>query len=152
MKKTLYVCLALMLLVSLLLSACTNNESSKEPVETSTNKEAKGGEEEASNLTPPGEFPIVKEKVTLKVLVKQASQVEDYETNWFTQYLEEKTNVHIDCEVVPTKNADTKLNLMLSSGDYPDIIMNFDVSPSQQMIYGKQGIFLPLNDLIDNSG
>ncbi len=91
-------------------------------------------------------------KSTLKILVKGSASVEDFATNDFTKWLEEKTNVHIEWEVAPEKSANEKLNLVLSSGDYPDVIMGFGVSPTQMMIYGNQGVFLPLNDLIDKHG
>ncbi len=50
------------------------------------------------------------------------------------------------------QNAEEKLNLILSSDDLPDVIMNSPVTLSQLMIYGSQGMFLPLNDLIEDTG
>ena len=48
---------------------------------------------------------------------------------------------------MPEEEAESKLNLMLSSGDIPEIIFSI-VTPSQAALYGSQGLFLPLNDLI----
>ena len=62
-----------------------------------------------------------------------------------------KTNVHIEWEVVPEQSIQEKLNLVLASEDYPDVIMGLNISPAQ-MIYGSQGAFLPLNDLIEKQG
>ncbi len=54
---------------------------------------------------------------------------------------------------MPSDEALAKLNLMLSSGDYPDVIMGFgNISPAQLQVYGQQGIFVPLNDLIEKAG
>ena len=39
------------------------------------------------------------------------------------------------------------MNLVLASGDLPDVLMNLDISPTQQIVYGAQGIFRPLNDV-----
>jgi putative aldouronate transport system substrate-binding protein len=86
------------------------------------------------------------------VLVTGNSLIEDMNTNAFTKWMEEKTNVHIEWEIAPASNPNEKLNLVLASGDYPDIIMNFAISPTQQLIYGQQGVFLPLNELIDKYG
>lgn len=116
---------------------------------TETSREAAA---ESSNLTAPGTFPIVRDKVTLKVLLLPAANVEDYKTNEFTKWLEEKTNVHIEWEIAPISGAAEKLNLVLASGDYPDVIMNFNIAPTQQLIYGQQGVFLPLNGLIEQYG
>lgn len=60
--------------------------------------------------------------------------------------------MHIEWEVVPEQSMQEKLNLVLASEDYPDVIMGLNISPSQQMIYGSQGAFLPLNDLIEKQG
>lgn len=106
----------------------------------------------ADNVNPAGQLPIVKEKTTLKVLVKSVPQIEDFATNEYTKYLEEKTNVHIEWDVVPEKAAVEKLNLVLGSGDLPDVIMGFGISPTQQLIYGEQGAFLDLTPYINKYG
>ena len=47
-------------------------------------------------VTPPGEFPVVREPVTLTVFAGVRPAIPDIETNLFTQMYEEMTNVHID--------------------------------------------------------
>lgn len=143
MKRVLNTGLAFLLMISILLTACSNQEAS-----TGT----KDKKENEPIVTEAGTFPIVKEKVTLKVLVTGNSFVEDIKTNEFTKWLEEKTNVHVEWEVLPEQSASEKLNLVLASGDYPDVIMDAPISTAQLMIYGKQGVFLSLNDLIDKYG
>lgn len=111
------------------------------------------GEVEDVEVSPAGEFPITDKKITLKVLAGQRKFVEKYETNEFTKWFEEKTNVHLEWDVVPEgEDAKQKLNLALASGDYPDIFLNMPLTAAQLEIYGKQGVFQPLNDLIDNYG
>ncbi|WP_223829357.1 ABC transporter substrate-binding protein [Paenibacillus arenilitoris] len=78
--------------------------------------------------------------------------VEDYATNEFTKELEEKTNIHLEWTIVPQKNLSEKLNLTLASGDYPDILLGMGVNKTQEVAYGAQGAFLPLNDLIEKYG
>lgn len=107
---------------------------------------------EQIELTEPGTYPLVKEKTTLKVMVRGNPLVENFETNEFTKWYEEKTNVHIEWEIVPEQSMQEKLNLVLASEDYPDVILGLNISPAQQMIYGSQGAFLPLNDLIEKQG
>src|SRR5699024_2406165 len=114
--------------------------------------DSKTGNESSVEVTPAGTFPIVEEETTLKVMIRGNSLVEDFETNEFTKWYEEKTNVHVEFEVVPESNVEERLNLALSSGDYPDVILEMGVTPTQQMIYGKQGVFLALNDLIEEYG
>nr|WP_280518612.1 ABC transporter substrate-binding protein [Lederbergia wuyishanensis] len=130
-----------MIIFSLVLTACKSDK-------TGNSK----NENEKVELTEPGTFPITKEKVTLRVLVPSNQTVEDFKTNTFTKWYEEKTNVHIEWEVMPSQNTEEKLNLILSSGDLPDVIMSSPVTLSQLMIYGSQGMFIKLNDLIDDQG
>ncbi|WP_248930372.1 ABC transporter substrate-binding protein [Paenibacillus hamazuiensis] len=145
MKKTIVLVMALILSIGTLLSACSSQGGGTEPAKEE-------GKTAKAAVNPPGQLPIVNEKTTLKVLMKGSASVEDFATNEFTKWLEQKTNIHIEWEVTPEKTATEKLNLVLSSGDYPDVIMGFGVSPTLMMIYGSQGVFLPLNDLIDKYG
>lgn len=140
MKKYLTTGLSLVLGSTLVLSGC----GEKQP-ET-------GGAATGAAINPAGTFPITEEKTTVTIMVKGSNSVENFATNEFTKWLEEKTNVQIQWEVAPNKTADEKLNITLASGDYPDVIMGFAVKPVQLALYGKDGVFLPLNDLIEEYG
>lgn len=131
----------LLVLLSLLIVGCSNDK-----------KTEGAGEDYEHIVTKAGEFPIVEEEVTLNVLVKSNSLVKDFETNEFTKWYEEKTGVKVNWEVIPEEGVQEKLNLILSSGDYPDVIMDMPVSTAQMRLYGDKGVFLSLNDLIDEYG
>lgn len=103
-------------------------------------------------VTPAGEFPIVTEPVTLKILLSNGEQVSDFNTNAYTQWLEEKTGVDLQIDVVASTDAQVKLNLVLASGDLPDILLGFNPSSSLMAQMGAEGTFLPLNDLMDKYG
>jgi putative aldouronate transport system substrate-binding protein len=98
-----------------------------------------------------GTFPLSDEKVTFSVLIPSNDSVGsfEYEDNEFTRWYEERTNVHIEWQVVPREEANTGLNVRLASGDYPEILMSFNPEPAVQQLYGGIGTFIPLNDLID---
>ncbi|ACT01912.1 extracellular solute-binding protein [Paenibacillus sp. JDR-2] len=145
MKKTLALSLAAVL--AAMVTACSNGNGDNN-VAPSAN--TAGASAEASDAA--GTFPLSKDKKTLTVLAVQSPYVQDYETNDFTKYYEELTNVHVEWKFAPPQEAQEKLNLALTSGDLPDVIVGFGVSSAQQMVYGQQGIFLPLNDLIDKYG
>jgi len=82
-------------------------------------------------------------------MVPTQGNVIDFETNDFTKYYEDLTNIHIDWLVIPSGERETKVNLALASKDLPDIFTSCKISLSQQMVYGQSGAFLPLNDYID---
>ena len=101
-----------------------------------------------SEILLPIAEPLTEEKVTFSLLSVHNPEVTDYDDNRFTEWLEEKTNVHIEWQLVSEEEAATELNLILASGDIPEIIFGI-VTPSQEAHYGAQGLFLPLNDLIE---
>lgn len=146
MKKGFKAVFSALTAFSILLAGCSADKGQAE----GDNKKDEGAS--AIELTAPGTYPLVKEKTTLKVMVRGNPLVENFATNEFTKWYEEKTNVHIEWEVVPEQSMQEKLNLVLASEDYPDVIMGLNISPSQQMIYGSQGAFIPLNDLIEKQG
>jgi putative aldouronate transport system substrate-binding protein len=76
----------------------------------------------------------------------------DYDTNYYAQHLEETTGVKIAYEPVPLgDDGVTTVNAMLAGGELPHALMTgmglFSVS--QVAVYGQQGMFLPLDKLID---
>lgn len=122
-----------------LLGACGSGDSGRAPA-----AEPDAGEA----VSDAGVFPIVNDKLTLKVMIGANPAVEDFNTNEFTKYFEEKTNIHVEWEIATAE----KLNLALASGDLPDVIMSMNVTPEQQALYGEQGVILPLNDYIEKYG
>lgn len=142
MRKWLSVGLGLTLASTAILSGCADKGDSK----------GASGNSQKAAVTEAGQLPITNEKTTIKVLVKGSPFVEDFSKNEFTKFLEEKTNIHIEWDVAPEKSATEKLNLVLGSGDLPDVIMGFGVSPTQQLIYGSQGDFLDLTPYIEKYG
>lgn len=139
--------LSLLVGVSMLgsiLSACSSGGNDAQSSDTSNSN--------AVTVSEAGQFPIVDEKITLRVMTGANSAVEDFDTNEFTKYFEDLTNIHVEWEIVPASSVTEKLNLALASGDLPDVIMTMNVTPEQQALYGEQGVLLPLNDYIEKYG
>ncbi len=158
MKRKLSIFLIVVLCVSLIISGCTTRQQTNitegTPSQTQssgkTNNEVDKTEDD-SIVTPAGTFPIVQEKVTLSLLYAQNPNVEDIETNKFTKYMEELTNVKIEFQLVPQTDMSQKINLMLATQtDLPDIITGTTMSNDLLVKYGPQGTFLPLNNLIQD--
>lgn len=162
MKKSLVLIVSLCLVLSLLFVGCGGKKDAaptdEKPSENEqgTTKPDSGKSQDDTvggvKVSAPGQYPIVDKKVTLTVLIGGNPAVEDFNTNEFTKWYEEKTNVHAQFDVLPVKGGQEKLNLILASGDYPDVIMSAGLTASQIMSFGSQGVFIPLNDLIDKHG
>lgn len=92
-------------------------------------------------------------KETITVAVQMNEKGEYSDKNYAIKYIEDNTNVKLDFVALPSDagDADTKLNLMLSSGDYPDVIC-FNLNKQKMVKFGEEGIFIPLNDLYEEYG
>lgn len=149
MKKIVSLLLVLTLAISLLIG-CT----SKEPTNNPSSSSEPESQVENSNLTAPGTFPIVKDKVTIKVYT---ALQDDMSKNWFTQVYEEKTNVHIEWMSASFEEYKNKLSIMFASKEKFDLISGpnngltrFDRIEVNK--FGLQGVVMRLNELIDTQG
>lgn len=98
-----------------------------------------------ANVAAPGELPIVKEPIELTIGVMGSPKIENYETNAFTKFLEEKTGIKIKFYEFPGSGGAEKLNVMLSSGtELPEVICGFQISKSDFLKYAPEGVFVDL--------
>lgn len=130
-----------------LLSACGDSNTSEPGA--ATKPEGDAAPEQGEMFNEVGTYPIVKQPMTIKMFAPQLATIENMETNAYTKFLEEKTNIKIAWDLVPNNALKDRKQLMLASGDYPEVILHGDLSKEEQMKYGTQGVFIPLNDLIE---
>lgn len=100
-------------------------------------------------VNPTG-FPIVEEPIKLTFFAgKAASAPADWNALPVWKEYAKQTNIEVDFQLTPEESLAEKRNLVLSGGDYPDAFHTARLSPNDLMNFGGQGIFIPLNDLID---
>jgi putative aldouronate transport system substrate-binding protein len=136
---------SILAVVVLLASACGAPQQ-----ESATGSTTTGSATQAVAVAGAGEFPIVAEPITIKAFMCPTSMVRDYTDNEFTRWLEELTNIKLEFDIPPMSDAQQKLNLMLASGDLPEVIIGCNIRLDQLQILADQGVVLPLNDYIDN--
>ena len=66
--------------------------------------------------------------------------------------LSKKFNVTLKWDLAPTDALQDRRQLLLASGDYPEVFLHGKFTTSDLQTYGKQGVFLPLQDLIKQYG
>ncbi|SFT21288.1 extracellular solute-binding protein [Paenibacillus sp. BC26] len=133
MKKSIWVSLMIVLISSIVLSACGSN-----------NKEnaGAGNETKGNNAATEASGPI-----NIGFFAPQGKA--PLEDNEYTKLVEEKFNVKIKWDVAPTDALVDRRQLLLASGDYPEVFLEAKFTTGDLMTYGKQGVLIPLNDLID---
>ena len=136
------------LVCGILLASCgtgSTGESDKGKTDGTTGKEGN------VELGAPGEFPIVKEKISMTMMGPGVG-IAEWKDMPTMQTLAEKTNIEFDYITPPMADFPTKLNLAFASGDIPDVLFGTDannLTPAMEMDYGSQGILLPIEGYID---
>ncbi|MGI8351412.1 ABC transporter substrate-binding protein [Niallia circulans] len=140
-RKFITVTTALVMSASLL-AGCQKSASSDK-------KENKVTTESVDNVNKEG-FPIVKEPIDLTFFTgKYEPNLDDYEETLVFKKYQEKSGVNVTFNEVPFATLTEKRNLALASGEYPDVFYSSRIPSADLYKYGKQGIFMPLNDLIE---
>jgi putative aldouronate transport system substrate-binding protein len=140
MKKTLFSVLALLVILSMVLAAC----SGAAPAAPSGDTAAAG---DAGAAGP----------VTIRIFSPQ-DPTGDLTTNSFTKEAEEMFNIKFEWQTTPFdgNSAKEQRQISLASGDYPDLFMLIpwidQFSQLDLLKYGQQGVVIPLNDLIAQHG
>lgn len=134
--------LILLLTTILLLTACSSKEDvSKEDKSSSAKVEVnKEG------------FPIVDKEIELTLMAPGTGLAEWKDMPTLQEY-SKMTNINFEYTTPPLSDFQTKLNLAFASGDIADIIYGAgtdNLTPAMEVDYGKQGVLLPLEDLIDD--
>lgn len=97
-------------------------------------------------------YPIVDEPVTISVGYMRSPNAPAYGEMQVWQDFMKMTGVNIEFVEMPLSNAQETFNLMMATGSYPDVwygrIAGVEASNVAGM-YGPAGIFLELDDLID---
>jgi len=99
-------------------------------------------------MNPIGTLPIVNEPVTLSVFIGH-NPGWDFTTNGATQWFEEQTGVIIEWEQVPNADIVDRRNLMLATGDVPDILFSTAGNHAAVFFNAQMGLFRPITNYID---
>lgn len=144
LKRRFTMLFSIVLILAVLISACG---APQDPSASSGSEAAPV--ESAVAVAPAGEFPIVAEPITIRAFLCPTSMVRDYKDNEFTRWVEELTNITLEFDIPPMAEAQQKLNLMLASGDLPEVIIGCNIRLDQMQILAEQGLVLALDEYID---
>ncbi len=134
-----------LIFIGLTIVACGSDD---EPV---NGNDASSNEETGSEGVNKEGFPIVDEEITLS-LMAPGTGIEEWDNMVTLQQYSEMTNINFDYITPPMSDFQTRLNLAFASQDLSDIIFaagTGNLTPGMEVDYGRQGVLIPLNDLID---
>ena len=131
------------------LAGCGGNAESTETKQEEQQNQAEGTnggetEKEVEKITFPLEEPV---EMSMFAIYTQDVDLKDNEA---FQKVEEETNVKWNVESCLGAEIKEKRGLSFGSNDYADVYYKSGLSNEEIEKYGKQGILLPLNDLIES--
>ena len=95
-------------------------------------------------------LPLTKEKVTFSVMARLHALATDLTTVPLLQKMEDETNIHLEGGYISPSAWNERKNLALAGGRIPDMFLS-GLTKADVVSYGSQGMFIPLNDLIDKN-
>ncbi len=121
-----------------------------------------GGQQEADDggdeiqLNEPGRYPVVLDdepyEIDVFTIYLDAETDGDRENAAFTQWLEELTNVRVNFVEVASAQVHTeRQNLLIASGDIPDVFMSpWGMNHQEVFTYGLNGTLRPLTEYVES--
>lgn len=148
-KKTIAVAVALTMLVMVALAGCAggkgNSPASSNPPATGTKENGSS----AAGATDDSAEPRIKLKMFMSNSGVPHPEGVDPSDNPMLKIVEDYANVDIEMEVPNYDDFQTKFNLMLSSGNLPDIVQTEYAEEADMR--GDEGAFIDLKSFYDNS-
>lgn len=135
----------LFVIISLVIAAC-----SSDPTNTNTNNGAQNDGEPANNESgdEPTKFSIAM-RTFANPYVENHPDIND---DKYKKKLEELTNTEINIRLIPHSNYQERMLAMLASNNRPDVMQGVSVTGSELGGGVEEGIFIPLDDLLEEHG
>ncbi|SFB59986.1 putative aldouronate transport system substrate-binding protein [Cohnella sp. OV330] len=150
--------LAAIPLMASALAACGGNNANSESSASEAASSSAASSSGASSSAASGSPTASGQKVTLKILVPnniaEFPSGKDVNHNEIADGIREKTGFDVQWELLP-KDAEAlhqKLNVLMASGDTPDLIIMGNSEKAQFGNFAQQGLLTPLDALLDEDG
>lgn len=142
-RKVILSILILLMLFSTL-TGCGNGGK-----DVSKGKDNKKGKTDISKNFSETGYPIVNEKITLKMFGRKFASHADWNDMLLWKEYEKISNIHIDWELASDENLVERRNIILASDDLPDAFYLALFGSSDVVKYSSEGLFMPVDELID---
>jgi putative aldouronate transport system substrate-binding protein len=151
-RVTALLLIATLVFVSII--GCSNNKAEQDQNtknNTSNNTAANTAEADNWQQATAGSggqaLPVTKESVEYSFMTLEFGNTPIRSSFVVVPEVERRTNVKFDLQKVPESNYKDKLNVVLASGDIPDLVAGVSLSVANE--FGPKGLFLNIWDYID---
>lgn len=131
-----------------LLSGC-KQEKAKDSSQTEKTQTSEKTSESSDTEADDGKitFPLA-EPIEITVYCCSGDSSIKLEDTAIYKHMEEMTNVKLKVNNVNLAENDEKRNVLINSGDYPEVFIKGGMSPDELYKYGSEGIFVALEDYL----
>ena len=152
-KRMLSVVLGIVMLFSLIAGCAAGNKSQNESATGTSGGQASsgansGGSGNAASGDSSKPEPEQKEPLQIKMFLGLYNELPDMNNAFWTEW-QKRANVKLDIEWVPSGDLETKTELLLSSGDLPEVMMTQNNATRPALIRAiKSGAFWDLTPFL----
>lgn len=104
-----------------------------------------------AGLAPAGELPIVSTPISVTATGSRSALSVPYDQMELTQQWAKDTNIQVVWNMLTEDVYGEKKNLLLASGDLPDILWNTGLSDAEVATYSANHTLVPLDDLFEGN-
>lgn len=158
MRKVLTLMLCLAMLATVFAgcnpqtSDTTGTGTSGTTKSTTTAAPTTGSTGESSLINMDSLVPVTNEPVEMTMAVTVGPMNEKPEDMWFFKYFAEQTNVQWNFLTIQSAAWAERKPIMLATDEYPDVFFGQSFTSGEIFKFGQEGIFVPLNDHVDQYG
>ena len=151
MKKSYFVIIALLICFAMFTTACGNPGGGGQSDNTQAAVTSAAAADSTTTASTTASEVSNEQKVLTAFIPLDNLSDPDIDNNEFIKWAEEQTGIKIVFDV-GNKETDEQINLILSSGTKLSDIFLTGFSRARITQYGGEGIFLPLEDLLEKNG
>jgi len=101
-------------------------------------------------------YPIIKDEHAGTIKLTAAIVVSDYSKEWdelyMSKYFKDKYNIELDVQLLRTSTLADQKQILINSGELPDLMINMAFSTADLVKYGVQeGLFLAVDEYINET-
>lgn len=150
-RKILLITLCLLMIIGMMAGCQSTTTTGTTAGSANNTTKAAGKYPDYINLD--GSWPVVKdgEKISIRFYTTQGyGNAADWDKNWYLLYLKDKSKLDITYTQISIEALSEQKNLIMASGDIPDIMYSFNFSASELVNYGQtQKLLLDCGKYID---
>lgn len=152
--KSIFAAVLAVLMVLGMASCAKTPASSTAPTPSNTDTSSAASEAPKNAYAEKGTVPLTKEDVTLKILTlySTASVTGKTGTQKIWKWMEEQTGIKAEIEEYDAENMKTKLPLILSGNNLPDVFLRVNFTSGDLINYAINKKIIALDDYIQDYG